>query len=286
MVTALASGVEHAISASDVNLQFFEAAAAEYDEWLHGAHGRLAARLALMAAPAPGESVLDVGAGTGLFANLAARAVGTRGEVVGVDESAAMLELARARAPSNASYFRASAERPLWFREEAFDLIAFCDSLTYFQSPRRLLTDAFRMLRPGGRLAVAVPCRSLNTRAQEVSRLVVERVLRTQPLTLPRPHPQLSLMGEPLRLGRLLLDAGFLPREVSTFITGVRARSSGEWLEIQRLSGPRPFVLLSSIGPAMQLRVAEQMEWGMKRAGSDAFRHHEAFTLAIAARDR
>ena len=46
----------------------------------------------------PGERVLDLGTGTGAVAEQAARAVGPRGEVVGVDISAAMLALARRRA--------------------------------------------------------------------------------------------------------------------------------------------------------------------------------------------
>lgn len=284
MVTAYASGVEQAISAADVNLLFFDATAADYDDWLCGVHRKVAARLLEMAAPGAGEAVLEVGSGTGLFANPAAEKVGLRGLVVGVDPSARMIERARTGAPANASYYQASAEKPLWFRDEAFDLIAFCDSLTYLQSPRIALGDAFRMLRPGGRLAIALPCRSLATAAQEASRQVVERVLRTQPLTLPRPHPQLSLLGEPLRLARLLHENGFLPHEMETFISGVRTGSAEEWLDVQRFSGPRPYVLLSTAGPSMLTNLAEQMEWVMRRTGGDAFRHHEAFTLAIATR--
>jgi hypothetical protein len=82
----------------------------------------------------------------------------------------------------------------------------------------------------------------------------------------------------------MLVEAGFTPRAVSTFITGVHTASTDEWLEVQRLSGPRPYALLSTIGPSMREHVAREMEWAMRRVGADAFRHHEAFTLAIAAR--
>ena len=63
----------------------------------------------------PGERALDLGTGTGAVAEPAARAVGPRGEVVGIDISAAMLALARQRAEAlglaNFAMRRAAAKR-------------------------------------------------------------------------------------------------------------------------------------------------------------------------------
>jgi ubiquinone/menaquinone biosynthesis C-methylase UbiE len=284
LLTARAPDVDSANRLAALNVLFFDAIADGYDDWLHGMSGKLAARMVELAAPAVGESVLDVGCGTGLFASMAAGEVGPAGEVVGVDLSSGMLARARDRQASNVSYYRASADQPLWFKDRAFDLVLLCNSLTFLDSPGATLQDVFRMLRPGGRVALAVPCRSLTTQAQEVSRQAVERVLQTQPLSVPRAHSHTSLLGEPDHLTRLLDELGFVIEDLSTFVSGVRARSSAEWLEVERRSSPRTYVLLSALGPAMRQRLAEHLEWSMRRMGDDAFRHHQAFTLAIATR--
>jgi ubiquinone/menaquinone biosynthesis C-methylase UbiE len=284
LLTAHVQDVESANSLAALNVLFFDAAADAYDDWLHGVHRKLAARLIEMGAPAAGESVLDVGCGTGLFAAMAAEEVGPAGEVVGIDLSSGMLARARGREAPNLSYFRASADEALWFKDDVFDLVLFSDSLTYLESPPTALQDAFRMLRPGGRLALAVPRRSLITHAQELSRQAVERALQTQPLTVPRARPQISLLGEPDLLLRLLEDIGFIVLDLTTFVTGVRTASSAEWLEVERWSNPRTHLLLSALGPAMRQRLAEHLDWPMRRMGDDAFRHHQAFTLVTATR--
>lgn len=278
-------GQEAAHRLAALNVLFFDAAAQGYDEWLHGVSGKVTDRLLELAPPAVGESVLDVGCGTGLLASQAAEEVGPAGEVVGVDLSAGMLACAKARRPpANLSYYRASVDEPLWFKDAAFDLIVFANSLTFLERPRQALQDAFRMLRPGGRLALAVPRRSLTSQAQELSRQAVERMLQTQPLSVPRAHAHTSLLGEPERLLRLLQDLGYVLLDTTTFATGVRAGSSDEWLEIERWSSPRTYVLLSALGPAMRQRLAEHLDWSMRRIGDDAFRHHQAFTLVTATR--
>lgn len=58
-------------------------------------HPPLARKLLSLAAPVPGETVLDVACGTGLVALMAAQAVGPGGRVVGVDLSQGMLQQVR-----------------------------------------------------------------------------------------------------------------------------------------------------------------------------------------------
>jgi ubiquinone/menaquinone biosynthesis C-methylase UbiE len=111
------------------------------------------------AAIAKGERVLDAACGTGLVAFAAARAVGPGGEVVGVDLSGQMVESCRRRADvrrvANTRFARMDAES-LGLPEASFD-VALCSlGLMYMPDPWRALRQMRRVLRPGGRVAVAV----------------------------------------------------------------------------------------------------------------------------------
>jgi arsenite methyltransferase len=106
-------------------------------------------------APAAGERVLDIGSGPGLLAGELAAAVGPTGRVCGVDVSADMLALARARdlptgwAP--VEYLTAGAER-LPYPDDTFDLAVSTQVLEYVPDVPAALAEAYRVLRPGGRL--------------------------------------------------------------------------------------------------------------------------------------
>jgi ubiquinone/menaquinone biosynthesis C-methylase UbiE len=106
-----------------------------------------------------GERVLDVACGTGLVTLPAARLVGPYGAVVGVDISQGMVEKAAVRAAAKGlgqvRFLRMEAES-LELRDGSFD-VALCSlGLMYVPDPVAALREIRRVLRPGGRLAVAV----------------------------------------------------------------------------------------------------------------------------------
>jgi arsenite methyltransferase len=106
----------------------------------------------------PGDVVLDLGSGGGIDAVAAAGRVGPDGKVIGLDASDEMLELARANAAksgaANAEFVKGELEEvPL--PEGSVDVIISNCVLPVVPDKRRALGEAYRVLRPGGRLALS-----------------------------------------------------------------------------------------------------------------------------------
>ncbi len=108
---------------------------------------------------APGERVLDVACGTGLATSGAARAVGPDGRVLGIDLSGRMVDAARRRAAerqlSNVGFARMDAQTPD-LPDAGFDVALCALGLMYMPDPEQALREMRRVLRPGGRLGLAV----------------------------------------------------------------------------------------------------------------------------------
>ncbi|MFO1327888.1 MAG: methyltransferase domain-containing protein [Rubrivivax sp.] len=104
-------------------------------------------------APAPGETVIDFGCGTGLSLPLLRAGVGASGRVVGIEQSAEMLALARARVRRqrwrNVELIHAPAEGACWPGQADAALFHFTHDL--LQRPEAV-AQALAMLRPGARV--------------------------------------------------------------------------------------------------------------------------------------
>jgi ubiquinone/menaquinone biosynthesis C-methylase UbiE len=112
-----------------------------------------------LASPAVGERVLDIACGTGLVSFEAARAVGPRGHVLGIDLSERMVDAADRRARqlelSNCRFSRMDAEA-LALPDASFDAALCALGLMYMPDPEQALRQMCRVLRPGGRVSLAV----------------------------------------------------------------------------------------------------------------------------------
>jgi len=117
------------------------------------------ARVLAFAAAQPGEQVLDVACGTGLVALPAAEAVGPQGHVTGIDISGEMLHAAQRSADerglSNVSFARMDAEQ-LDLPDASFDVVTCALGLMYVPDPAEAVREMRRVLKPGGRMVIAV----------------------------------------------------------------------------------------------------------------------------------
>jgi SAM-dependent methyltransferase len=144
----------------------------------------VATALVEAAGVARGQAVLDVATGTGEPALTVARLVGAEGSVVGVDLVPPMIESARREAErrglSNASFQTASAEE-LPFEDSSFDAVVSRFGIMFFPSPLAGLREMLRVLRPGGRLAMAVWSHARNNPFHFVLADIVERYAESAP---------------------------------------------------------------------------------------------------------
>ena len=137
----------------------WDLAAVDYESLWQAQLAEAQDALLALASPAVGERILDIACGTGLVSLEAARAVGPNGHVLGIDLSKRMIDTAERRARdlkvSNCMFSRMDAET-LALPDAGFDVALCALGLMYMPDPEQALREMCRVLRPGGRVSLAV----------------------------------------------------------------------------------------------------------------------------------
>ena len=118
--------------------------------------GPWATDLVSLAAPQPGERILDVACGTGAVARVAARMIGADGTVTGLDLNPGMLNIARGHDLQGTVQWREGSAQAMPFPDEVFTLVLCQQGMQYFPDRAAALREMQRVLASDGRLVLSV----------------------------------------------------------------------------------------------------------------------------------
>lgn len=176
--------------------------------WLNSYFNRPSYRLMAAALDlGPEDDLLDVACGWGEF--LTVYAANARG-VTGIDVSEGKVRLARQRladriAAGTGEVVRGDAAALPW-AEGTFSAVTCMDAFPFFTAPEQVMTEVFRVLRPGGRMLMQIGMRWPDGPPKHL------------------PHPTSPVAGDEAQLRRMVEDAGFRETSFSYGLVGGESR--------------------------------------------------------------
>jgi ubiquinone/menaquinone biosynthesis C-methylase UbiE len=221
-------------------------------------------RLVQMASLRRGMWVLDVATGPGEPALTAARRVGLRGLVLGIDFSPAMLRTAASRARQsgirNVQFRHMDAEH-LKLPGMMFERVFCRFGLMLMPNAQKALRETYRVLVPGGRVAVAVW--SAQSKVNTLG-IVREVLVRHRAFTPPPGAPDFFRFGKAGAIERALKTAGFRDiRSKRMTIEWVFADANNFWNSMKQ--GPSLKRSLVGLSPALRRTIKEEVARRLER---------------------
>src|SRR6476646_576078 len=235
---------------------------AEHAEYADARGAAAAEGMLDLTLPRPGERVLELACGPGGLGLAAAKRVAPQGEVVVSDVAAEMTSIASTRADAlgltNVSTRLLDLER-IEEPDGSYDVVLCREGLMFALDPARAAREIRRVLRPGGRFAVAVwGPRERNPWLGVVFDAVSAQLGRPVP---PPGIPGPFSLGDADRLAGLLAAAELADVVVSELSVPLRAGSFDEWwTRTSALAGPLAQMLASlpeDAAHALRARVRE-----------------------------
>ena len=177
----------------------------------------------------PGHRVLDVACGTGALTAVVAERVAPGGTVTGLDANPEMLAVARRKHP--AIQWHDGRAESLPFADASFDAVVSQFGLMFFDDRVAALREMWRVLRPGGRLAVAVCDALANSPGYAALAALLERLFGTRVADAFRAP---FVLGDVRALRALCADAGIAGAAVEQHQGTVRFASIDALVSTER----------------------------------------------------
>lgn len=218
--------------------------------------------------PQPGQTILDLGAGTGETGFLAAKRLGPEGRLISSDRSPNMLEAAQRVAPlfgvANVEFRVLDAAR-IELPDASVDGVLSRFGYVLKGEPPRALEEVRRVLRPGGRFAFAVwAAREHNHWMTVPTGVMVEHGYLVEQSEA---DVRLSERRNPESIRALLRRAGFGEAEIEELPVAYRFADAEElWFFVSELRGPVALAL-SKLGEAERDAVRREIEARTDRDG-------------------
>jgi SAM-dependent methyltransferase len=227
---------------------------AEHADYVDGRGAGVTERMLDLADLRPGQRVLELACGPGSVGLEAARRVGPTGHVMMSDVVAEMTAIAAGRASlaglTNVSTRELDLEQ-IEQPDNSFDVVLCREGLMFAPDPGRAVREIQRVMRPGGRVALAVwGPRDLNPWLS----LVFEAMSAQLGMPIPPPGvPGPFSLDDPEKLLQLVGDAGLGDAVVAEFPTPLHAASFEQWwTRTSALAGPLATMLSSLPAEAAQ----------------------------------
>jgi SAM-dependent methyltransferase len=222
--------------------------------------------------PRPGQTILELAAGTGEAGFLVAARLGDTGRLISSDRSPNMVEAARRageeRGLSNVEYRVLDGEH-LELEDASVDGVLSRFGYILKGDPPLALHEARRVLRPGGRLALSVwAARRYNAWMTVPAEVMVE-LGYMEPVA---PDPTDPLEGRTLEaVCQAVEDAGFPNTAAREMVAGYRFANGDElWAFVSELRGPIA-IAIEGLGPDERARVRAAVEARADRTPDDGF---------------
>lgn len=262
---------------------YYDEIASEYDTWFNGIYSKVSRRMvefAIEQARRPLEVGLDIGCGTGLALRHLADLGDDVQEMIGLDPSRGMIEVARqvCRPPHRLLLGTAADFR---FDPDSVDLLTFGNSLVELNHPERSLAAAFTILRSGGVVALYGIQKSLWAPAQELYFDILPTLARDLGVQVPAPTPASISLGEPEAMAGMLERVGFVDIKTTQYLVGGSHTGAREWNDFMVGCGAFPYYVLKGLADGGRKVFESLLTRHMESLGDDAFRFHLAFLIAV-----
>lgn len=185
--------------------------------------------LAAAANIAPRQLVLDLATGPGEPALSLSTLVGPQGKIFAIDPIPEMVAAARRAAErlgATNTQFEVSSADHLPFQDNTFDAAVSRFGIMFFPSPLDALREILRVLKPGGKLALAVWCSAERNPFHASLSRVIDRHIPSPPLA--PDAPDAFRFAEPGKLLKLFQEAGVAAPQERTFPFAIEASLSVE----------------------------------------------------------